>query len=638
MGGDQAVKRLIQVPVGLKRTLIFAHDIAWLPVCVVVSYWLRENLGFIHGSDWKSIGLLTLVSAAVYGPSFWVFGCYRGIWRYASIPDLIRLIKAVVVAAPLTILICFLIGRLEGIPRSVLLLYPFLLIIVLISSRVFYRIFRDHRFRLDFGNRQSALLIGAGRAGEMLLRDLEHSESFDPVGFLDDDPAKIGHEVRGIRVYGTTDELIAVVRKLEAQVVLVTMPSAPPSTLNKIVSQCAQAGVKCITLPSMRDLADGRIEVSRLRAVTVEDLLGRDPVELDPQTVESFLRGKRILVTGGGGSIGSELCRQIGKHKPRLLTILDNCEYNLYRIDQEINTTCPGLLFNSLLSDVRDPGAIRDIFEQHKPQVVFHAAAYKHVPLVEDNIIEGVRNNVFGTRVVADMAKRYGVETFVLISTDKTVNPTNVMGTTKRVAELYCQVVNESSSTHFITTRFGNVLGSAGSVVPLFKRQIEAGGPITVTHPEITRFFMTIPEAANLILQAGSIGRGGEIFVLDMGEPVRIRSLAEKLIQLSGLQPGRDIQIVYTGLRPGEKLHEELFYAQETLRTTVHPKLMLTSGTTTEAALISDGLVKLKEAIDEHDQEQALSVLRTLVPEFNHSVSLEERKQRQMHPHLKIVK
>lgn len=621
-----------------KRLLVFAHDIAWVPVAIIAAYWLRLNLGPIHKALLPGIVELIAVAIVLYAATFWLFGCYRGIWRFASIPDLIRLLKAVLVAAVGTTVLCFMIGRLQGIPRSVLVLYPMLLVGVLSAVRVTYRAIRDRNMRLDFENGTKALLVGAGRAGEMLVRDIERHAQIIPVAFVDDDPAKLGQEVRGIRIRGSIMDIPALCKELSVELALITMPSAPRQVMDKIVQVCAEHNIQCRTLPTLAELADGRIELSRLRPVTVEDLLGRDPIELDPQTVESFLHGKRILVTGGGGSIGSELCRQIGKHKPGLLAILDNCEYNLYRIDQEINAACPGLLFNSLLSDVRDANAIRDIFEQYKPQVVFHAAAYKHVPLVEDNIVEGIRNNVFGTRVVSDMAKCYGVETFVLISTDKTVNPTNVMGTTKRVAELYCQMVNESGNTHFITTRFGNVLGSAGSVVPLFKRQIEAGGPVTVTHPEITRFFMTIPEAASLILQAGAIGKGGEIFVLDMGEPVRISNLAEKLIQLSGLQPGRDIKIVYTGLRPGEKLHEELFYAQETLRTTVHPKLMLASGGTKEVAQISAGLEQLKEAIDEHKQEQALSVLRSLVPEFHHSVSLEERKRRQVHPHLQVVK
>ena len=621
-----------------KRVLVFAHDIGWVPITILAAYWLRLNLGLIPKAMRPGIVELVSVAIVVNAISFWIFGCYRGIWRFASIPDLLRLFKAILVGTIATTVMCFMIGRLQTIPRSVLVLYPLLLIGILSTARVAYRAFKDHNFKLDFENKTRALLVGAGRAGEMLVRDLERHAEFVPVAFVDDDPHKQGQEVRGVRVRGGVNDIPRLLEEFTIETVLITMPSASRKVLDRVVQMCAERGVKCRTLPSLVELADGSIEVSRLRPVTVEDLLGRDPVELDQKSVISFLSGKRVLVTGGGGSIGSELCRQIGKHEPGLLTVLDNCEYNLYRIDQDISAGCPGLVFNSVLGDVRDTRFMNAVFEKYKPQVVFHAAAYKHVPMVEDNIIEGIRNNVFGTQVVADAAKRHEAETFVLISTDKTVNPTNVMGTTKRVAELYCQALNESCSTHFITTRFGNVLASAGSVVPLFERQIAAGGPVTVTHPEITRYFMTIREAASLILQAGAIGKGGEIFVLDMGEPVCIADLAEKLIQLSGFQPGRDIEIAYIGLRPGEKLHEELFYAQEELRHTVHPKLMLASCRMMAPAHIHDGLKDLNGAVIANNQDEALRSLKALVPEFLPSMSPEERKQRRNRPQLQVVK
>jgi FlaA1/EpsC-like NDP-sugar epimerase len=360
----------------------------------------------------------------------------------------------------------------------------------------------------------------------------------------------------------------------------------------------------------------------------VEDLLGRDPVVLDNEAISGFLRGKRVLVTGGGGSIGAELCRQISRLDPSLLVIMDNSEYNLYQIDQELSISAPALVFTSALGNIQDAGAVESLFAQVKPEVIFHAAAYKHVPIVEDNVAEGIRNNIFGTRVVADAALRYGVERFVLISTDKTVNPTNVMGTTKRVAELYCQALSRDEGTHFITTRFGNVLASCGSVVPLFERQIAAGGPVTVTDPDITRYFMTIKEAASLILQAGAIGRGGEIFVLDMGEPVRIRDLAEKLIQLSGLRPYQDIQIVYTGLRPGEKMHEELFYTREELQGTTHPKLLLASSVPAALEAMKADIDLLDKAIETADVDRARALLRSLVPEFTPQPEGEERRGR----------
>lgn len=621
-----------------KRFFVFCHDLAWVPITILVAYWLRLNLGMIP-RNWLH-ALIELIGAALilHGLTFWLFGCYRGIWRFASIPDLLRLFKAVLVGAVATTVLVFMLGRLQNIPRSVLVLYPVLLLGVLSAMRVAYRALKDHSFKLDFENKTRALLVGAGRAGDMLVRDMAHNTQFVPVAFVDDDPHKQGQEVRGVRVRGTVNDIPKLIGEFAVKSVLITMPSASRKVMDQVVRVCAGYGVQCRTLPSLAELADGRIEVSRLRAVTVEDLLGRDAVELDSDSIAPFLQGKRVLVTGGGGSIGSELCRQIGKHKPGLLAILDSSEYNLYRIDQELSSSCPALIFNSLLGDVRDARFIDTLFEQYQPQVVFHAAAYKHVPMLEGNILQGISNNVLGTQVVADAAKRHSIGTFVLISTDKTVNPTNVMGTTKRVAELYCQSLNEAGGSHFIITRFGNVLGSAGSVVPLFKRQIEAGGPVTVTHPDITRYFMTIPEAASLILQAGAIGKGGEIFVLDMGEPVRIRELAEKLIQLSGLQPERDIEITYTGLRPGEKLHEELFYAQEELRQTTHPKLMLAECCAVQAAQVHGGLEDLNQAIEAYDPKRALHALKSLVPEFNPGVSWDEREQLRGRTHLHAVK
>ena len=599
-----------------RRVLIFLHDLAWVPASIAFALFIRLNLASIT-SILPHMLILAAIAILIHGTTFYAFGCYRGIWRFASIPDLIRLLKSVVSGAVLTITMSFVMWRLGYVPRSVLVLYPIFLFGGVTTSRLLYRIARDRTSRLDIDQPPRTLIVGAGKAGEMLVRDLEHSRQFAIAAFVDDDPAKLGHDVRGIRIRGTTNDLIDLIDEFDAQVVLVTMPTAPRETMNKIVVLCAERGVQCRTLPSLVELADGRIEVARLRPVTVEDLLGRMPINLDDTAVSGYLKGKRVLVTGGGGSIGSELCHQIGRHNPDLLIVLDSCEYNLYRIDQALSMHGKPPVFNSMLGDVRDEHTIESLFARVKPHVVFHAAAYKHVPMVEDNVIEGVRNNVLGTRTVADAALRHGAEKFVLISTDKTVNPTNVMGTTKRVAEIYCQALGYSDGTQFVTTRFGNVLASAGSVVPLFERQIAAGGPVTVTHPEITRYFMTIPEAASLILQAGAIGKGGEIFVLDMGEPVLIRELAEKMIVLSGLRPGRNIQIVYTGLRPGEKMHEELFYEKEELHGTTHPKLLLASSIPAELAAVRRGLDTLSKAVEKSDVDGVRVLLKSLVPEFN---------------------
>lgn len=621
-----------------RRWLAFAHDVTWVPIAIIAAYWVRYNLSHIPAGAWRAmLGLIT-VAVPVYALFFRLFDCHRGMWRFAAIPDLLRLAKAVLLGTITSLIACFMISRLNDIPRSVMVLYPIFLLGAVTSMRLTYRLARDRDLGQNVHKGARALLVGAGRSGELLIRDLERNPAFKPVAFVDDDVVKLGHEVRGVRVRGAIQDIPRLIEELRIETVLITMPSVSRRILDQVVEICAISSVQCRTLPSLAELADGRVEVSRLRPVTVEDLLGREPVQLDETSIASFLSGKRILVTGGGGSIGSELCRQIGKHNPANLVVMDNSEYNLYRIDQELASTCGAHIYNSVLGDVRDVAAVESLFAQFKPEVVFHAAAYKHVPMVEDNVIEGIRNNVFGTKMIADAAKRNGTATFVLISTDKTVNPTNVMGTTKRVAELYCQALNESGGTHFITTRFGNVLGSAGSVVPLFERQIAAGGPVTVTHPDITRYFMTIPEASSLILQAGAIGKGGEIFVLDMGEPIRIGDLAEKLIQLSGFQPGRDIKIEYVGLRPGEKLHEELFYERELLQYTVHPKVMLASYCKSEKADIDAGLERLVRATLNYDEDQALIDLKLLVPEFKHSIVPGDSSSEKAKSRLKLVR
>ena len=598
------------------RWTVFLHDLLWIPLAVLLAYWIRFNLTPIPHVYFSGMLLVIGLALPAHAVTLWLFGCYRGIWRYASIPDLVRILKSVALGSLATVLAAFLFARLEGVPRSVFLLYPILLTIGLGSSRLFYRVFKDRWMSFGDSSSARALVVGAGRAGELLIRDLRRHGPFLPVALVDDDPDKQGHEVQGVRVRGRLADIARLVRAYDANIVLIAMPSASRKTMDKVVQVCNEAKVPCRTLPSLSELADGRVEVARLRPVTVEDLLGRDPVVLDSHAISDSLRGKRVLVTGGGGSIGAELCRQIIRHEPGLLVIMDNSEYNLYRIDQELSATAPSLVFTSALGNVQDAAAVEALFTQVKPEVIFHAAAYKHVPIVEDNVVEGIRNNIFGTRVVADAALRHGAEKFVLISTDKTVNPTNVMGTTKRVAELYCQALNRDESTHFITTRFGNVLASCGSVVPLFERQIAAGGPVTVTDPEITRYFMTIHEAASLILQAGAIGRGGEIFVLDMGEPVRIRDLAEKLIQLSGLRPYQDIQIVFTGLRPGEKMHEELFYTREELQGTTHPKLLLANSMPASLSAMDADITQLYKAVEAGDADRAKGLLRSLVPEF----------------------
>lgn len=599
------------------RWAAFIHDLLWVPIALWLAYWTRFNFEWLPFSAYEGYWPSVMVALVVQGAVFFVFGLYRGMWRFASIPDLMRILQAVLVGTAATFIALFLVNRLQGVPRSVMLLYPLFLVAALSGPRLLYRWLKDHSFLAVRSGGKRALIAGAGRAGEMLVRDLIKDTSYQPVGFLDDDPVKSGRDIHGVRVVGPLADLERQMEERAVDVVLIAMPSASASVMRRIVNACVARNIPCVTLPSLTELADGRVEVSRLREVRIDDLLGRAPIRLDDVGVNEFVGGRRVLVTGAGGSIGSELCRQVLGYAPAQLVMLDNGEFNLYRIEQEMRERGASKVCVALLGDVRDSGTMRRIFEQYKPQVVLHAAAYKHVPLVEDNVAEGVRTNVFGTRLIADLAQEFGVEKFVLVSTDKAVNPTNVMGATKRTAEIYCQSLAAARKTAFITTRFGNVLGSAGSVVPLFRRQIEAGGPVTVTHPEISRYFMTIPEAVSLILQAAAMGEGGEIFVLDMGEPIRIVDLAEQMIRLSGHEPGRDIEIRFVGLRPGEKLHEELFHMQENLVGTRHPKILLAEARGIDRAALLEQLQKLAHACAGYEAEPLRHLLKVIVPEFS---------------------
>ena len=601
------------------RWMAFLHDLLWVPVAVLLAFWLRFNLGDIPTSHVDAFQHLIVVSLPVQAVAFWYLGLYRGIWRFASIPDLLRIIKAVLLGALISFLIVFIWQRLENMPRSVLVLYPLILILGLATPRMLYRWLKDHHLNFNSTDRKRALLIGAGQAGELLVRDLLKSGPYEAVGFLDDSNQRLGQEIHGVRVIGNLESIEATLKSHAIEVVLLCMPSASHRVIKSVVNICQQHSVPCRTLPSVADLADGKVEVSNLRQVQIEDLLGRATICLDNSNIHHLLTDRCVLVTGAGGSIGSELCRQVLQYKPTRLLLLDHGEFNLYSIEKELLTSSlkPACDMHALLGDIRDKERMSWLFEHFQPDVVFNAAAYKHVPLVEQNPAEGVKTNVLGTCQLADLAVKTGVKQFIQISTDKAVNPTNVMGASKRSAEIYCQNLNRRSpDTAFITTRFGNVLGSAGSVVPLFRSQIEAGGPVTVTHQDITRYFMTIPEATTLILQAGSMGQGGEIFVLDMGEPIKIVDLAKQMIRLTGLEPDHDIEIKFTGLRPGEKLYEELFHDAETLIATSHPKIMLSESREVDWTQIEQVLEELRIASDKRDVQLLHLKLRQLVPDF----------------------
>ena len=598
------------------RWAAFAHDMLWVPLALFLAFWFRFNLHEIPANHFKAFFQLTLLALPVHVFFFWIFGLYRGIWRFASMPDFIRIFKSVSLASLVVTLAGAVIFRLHGVPRSVLLLAPLLLIIGLMGSRVSYRLFKDKR--LDFHKKvgKRTMIIGAGHAGELLIRDLIHKQEYLPVAMLDDDPKKHKREIHGVRVYGGLDNLTGIVRLLDIELVLLAIPSAKAETVKHIVAGCAKAGVECKTLPSIHEISGSDVEASQLRPVTLKDLLGREAVELDRKAIAGYLENKSVLVTGSGGSIGSELCRQIVALNPSRLILFDHGEFNLYSIDNELRAMPLKTEIITVLGDVKNRERVEWTFRKFSPDVVFHAAAYKHVPMIELNPAEGVHNNVKGTKVVADAADRFGAERFVLVSTDKAVNPANVMGATKRIAEIYSQNLNERSDTSYITTRFGNVLGSAGSVVPFFEQQIKNGGPVTVTHRDIRRYFMTIPESVSLILQAGSMGRGGEIFVLDMGEPVLIRDLAEQMIKLSGLTPGTDIQIKYIGLRPGEKLYEEIFYESEDLQGTSHSKVLLAKSCHCDWSWLIKVLVDLDHAATSRNVPRLIEHLRSVVPEY----------------------
>ncbi len=599
------------------RYTAFAHDLIMVPVAWFFAYWLRFNLQEIPQPYLNSAIVLFPVVITIQALVFWRFGLYRGVWRFASMPDLVRITKAVFIGLLATTLIIFLFTRLQNVPRSVFPIYGILLLGLLSGPRFLYRWFTDRQMYFADGKR--LLIIGAGSAGDLLVRDLmrDNMRDFLPIGFVDDDNKKIGREIHGIRVLGSCDDIPNVVVKHDIEQIVIAMPSINARAMQRIVQICEKSKVGFRTLPKIQDLASGKLSVQSIREVSISDLLGREQVSLDWTSINEGFGGKTVLVTGGGGSIGAELCRQIAKLGPRLLIVLDQSEYNLYTIDLELRQALPNLKVESVLGDVCDAVLLDEVFSHHKPDMVFHAAAYKHVPLLENQYRAAALNNILGTKTLATYSDKYDCKVFVLVSSDKAVNPTNIMGATKRSAEIICQKINKQSATKFITVRFGNVLDSAGSVIPLFRKQIKNNGPVTVTHPDITRYFMSIPEAAQLILQSGVIGDGGEIFVLDMGDPIKISYLAEQMILLSGKIPGEDIEITYTGLRPGEKLYEELFHEKEKLKDTIHPKILLAKGRSINEKKIENYIERLIVACKENKKEEIRKVVSEFVPELS---------------------
>lgn len=613
-------------PLLLNKWSAFVHDVFWVPWALLLAYWLRMGLADTPPELWNGYFALAMVATILHALTFKAFGLYRGIWRFASVPDIMRILRAVWFAAVLVALLTVVFMPQSWRPAlAVFVLYPMVLTMAVTGPRLLYRWFKD--FYQPSGTRRRALIIGAGWSGGALARELIRSRDYLPVGFLDDDPAKQGRDLHGVPVLGGLDELDYRLRELDLQIVLIAMARADAALMRHIVDTAAHYGIPCVTLPCITSLSTQGMYLSRLREVEIDDLLGRDEVQGDAQNLRELLTQRRVLVTGAGGSIGSELCRQVARFLPAQLLMLDHSEYSLYTIDADMRKNTVGVPCIPLLGDVTDPVRMQKIFSAFRPEIVLHAAAYKHVPLLEDNAIEGVRVNVLGTQLVADLAAVHGCEKFVLVSTDKAVRPTNIMGASKRVAELYCQSLRapypekKRTGTAYIVTRFGNVMGSTGSVVPLFRKQIAEGGPVTVTHPEITRYFMTISEAVGLILQAAAMGRGGEVYVLDMGQPIKIQDLAEEMIRLSGHEPGRDIQIRHVGLRPGEKLHEELFHDHENPVGTLHPKIMQAQVSPVASEWIHPLIKQLERSCAVYDAGAVRTIIREMVPDLPYAAA-----------------
>jgi len=601
------------------RAAVIIHDMVMVAVAWLAAGWIINRGGFTGMIDSLPLLAELLLVLAVQGLVLWSTGLYKGLWRFASFPDLWNIARAAIFGT-LFILAALSVFYGSGVKQFLgsVAMYPAILFLLLGLPRMCFRFWKDSHVsvRADGAGAARALVLGAGRSGALLERELRHRGAFDVVGFLDDDDRLRGAQVHGVPVLGTIDQLPRVCLETGADIAIIAMPSATNQQMQQVVEICEKSDIEFRTLPTLNDLGNKATRIDDLKRVAIDDLLGREPVSLVWDAIREGLAGKRVMITGGGGSIGSELCRQIARLNPVELIVVDNSEFALYRIDHELRSEFRDLIFYSVLGDICDSATVEKVVGEYQPDMIFHAAAYKHLPILQTQVREAFRNNVLGTMRLAEAAERHNVGTFVLISTDKAVNPANIMGATKRVAEMYCQNMNARSKTRYITVRFGNVLNSNGSVVPLFKEQIAKGGPVTVTHPEISRYFMTISEASQLIMQAAVLGAGGEIYVLDMGEPVKITYLAEQLIRLSGKVPGKDIQIVYTGLRPGEKLFEELFHELEPYEQTQHEKIFLAQPRQADWEGLGTELREAELAVKRYDTAKIKHILLRLVPEL----------------------
>ncbi|WP_207762310.1 polysaccharide biosynthesis protein [Leptospira harrisiae] len=604
-----------------RRYWVFPVDILFMFLSYFLAHLVRfENLRFLDSyPDFWVCTTIVVVSRSIV---FLFSGIYRSLWSYASLHDLLSIIKATVLSSLVSTLALLFYNRFHQLSRMVPILDTLILLGFLCLRSLSWRMLREQIFNSDKSKRGTPiLLVGAGKLGSSFLTEIRRNVDLDyqPIGFLDDNLSKKGGYIQGVPILGATDEIGKILVRYAVKIVIMTVPQPDGRVVSKLMKECESAGVDFKILPTFGEYLSGKPNITQLREVQVEDLLGRPTVDLEIESIRSYLEKKVILVTGAGGSIGSEICRQVALFKPSVLVILDAAETPLYEIDYELRKSFSDLNIDirPVIADVKNLSRISAIFEEHRPSVVFHSAAYKHVPMMEINPSEAVLNNVMGTKNVADVCRLIGVERFVLISTDKAVNPVNVMGASKRAAEIYLQHISQNSRTKFITVRFGNVLGSNGSVIPRFREQIKRGGPVTVTHPDVIRYFMTIPEATQLVLQAGSMGEHGEIFILDMGEPVKILSLAEEMIRLSGYTPHKDIKIEFSGLRPGEKLYEELLLNQEGIKKTHHPKIRIAAPLENyNLLLFQNKLNRLFSLAKANKNRELFAAFKEIIPEY----------------------
>ena len=614
----------------IRRIFLVSFDVISIIIAAYGSLLLRFNgpieSQYLHRVN-ILIGSMILIGLAI----FITFRLYHSLWQFASIIELKNIIFASIMSAIANILICELTGN--PLPRSCYFIYFLLLVLMVGGSRFIYRFIRLYAARQNIRGRkeqrplEKVMIIGAGVAGEKVYKEILGSKSIykEVICFIDDEPSKWNRTIHGVSIYGGRDKIIEAVNKYKIEEIMVAMPSASKRDLIDIFNICKETKCKLKKLPGIYQFINEDVHISDLKEVEIQDLLGRDPIKVNLADIMGYVTDKVVMVTGGGGSIGSELCRQIAANKPKQLIIVDIYENNAYDIQLELKHNYPELNLETLIASVRNEVKVNKLFEIYHPDIVYHAAAHKHVPLMEDSPNEAIKNNVFGTLNVARAADKYNAQKFILISTDKAVNPTNVMGATKRLCEMIVQTYNKRSQTEYVAVRFGNVLGSNGSVIPIFKRQIKEGGPVTVTHPDIIRYFMTIPEAVSLVLQAGAYAKGGEIFILDMGEPVRIADMAKNLIKLSGYEPDVDIKIEYTGLRPGEKLYEELLMEEEGLQDTPNHMIHIGKPIEMNEDTFVERLINLKEAAY-GETDDIRSLIKELVPTYQYGITPKRRK------------